>query len=359
MYKDFMKFYATLGPSCQKIETLRAMRRVGMTGIRYNLAHGAFSDVVPLLKQLSDEAKEKGASFDILLDLEGAKLRIGRLAALVALTEGDTVSLSPADIPLPDAVQQVLRAGDHLNFDDKKILLEVTDVLDAGHATAQVLRGGLLESGKTVKLEGRDIALPILTDRDRQHLEEARECGITEVMVPFVECAEDVLEVRKVLDTLGLSHVKIHAKIENKNGVANIDAIIPVADMVVIARGDLGNDVDLWDLPKLQKQMSQACGEADKPFLVVTQMLDSMIRNAVPTRAEVSDVYNATLDGASALMLTGETAVGKYPVEAMRYLVNTAKTVNSAKTNNTTKNSEDRETINTAKRATAQTKEDK
>jgi len=165
--------------------------------------------------------------------------------------------------------------------------------------------------------------MPTLTESDLKNIGLASQYGVTGVMQPFVRGKHDLVTLREALVAAGAEQVEIFAKIENLQGVAALDELLPYCDHVVIARGDLGNAMPLWELPRVQKEISEKCRKAGKPFMVVTQMLDSMHERAVPTRAEVSDIYNAVLDGAASVMLTGETAAGKYPVEAMEYLVRT------------------------------------
>jgi len=164
----------------------------------------------------------------------------------------------------------------------------------------------------------------VLTEHDLNNVRRAKEYGVTGLMQPFVRSGAELRKVRQALRANGADHVKIFAKIENMQGVDNLDDILPEADVVIIARGDLGNDMELWQLPAVQKKIAAACVRAGKPFIVVTQMLASMEHSPVPTRAEVSDIFNAVLDGCTGVMVTGETAVGAYPVEAVRYLTNTA-----------------------------------
>ena len=165
-----------------------------------------------------------------------------------------------------------------------------------------------------------------MTEADLQNLQLAEACGVTGVMLPFVRGAEDIRTLRRALEQAGAGQIRILAKIANLAGVRTLPEFLPLVDEVVIARRDLGNAMPLWELPRCQKQLSAVCRSAGVPFMVVTQMLDSMCSRAVPTRAEVSDIYNAVADGASSVMLTGETAAGQYPVEAMEYLVRTART---------------------------------
>jgi len=189
-----------------------------------------------------------------------------------------------------------------------------------------VVRGGTLQSRKSLAAPGLTVASPTLTEEDLQNLQLAGASGVTGVMLPFVRGAEDIRTLRRALEQAGAGQIRIFAKIESLAGVQALPEFLPLVDEVVIARGDLGNAMPLWELPRCQKQLSAVCRSAGVPFMVVTQMLDSMCSRAVPTRAEVSDIYNAVADGASSVMLTGETAAGQYPVEAMEYLVRTART---------------------------------
>ena len=227
-------------------------------------------------------------------------------------------------IPLPRAVLPHLLPGQEVLLDDGKLLLRVTELFSGG-ALARVERGGVLRSRKSAALPGVDIHLPAMTDSDLANLRAAGAYGVTGVMQPFVRSRADLEEVRGVLDAAGGQAIRLFAKIENLDGVEKLGELLPAAGEIVIARGDLGNAVPLWKLPALQKRIAAVCREAGKPFMVVTQMLASMEQNPVPTRAEVTDVFNAVLDGASSVMLTGETAAGNYPVEAMEYLVRTVR----------------------------------
>ena len=218
-----------------------------------------------------------------------------------------------------------VQPGQTLLLDDGKLLARV-DTAEPEALVCTVVRGGVLQSRKSLAAPGADIQMPTLTAEDKENLAIAANCGVTGVMLPFVRGAEDIRSLRQALAEAGAPQLKILAKIENLAGVQALPEFLPLVDEVVIARGDLGNAMPLWELPRCQKQLSAACRAAGVPFMVVTQMLDSMHTRAVPTRAEVSDIYNAVLDGASSLMLTGETAAGQYPVQAMEYLVRTART---------------------------------
>ena len=208
-------------------------------------------------------------------------------------------------------------------MDDGKLLLEVLDCKTRS-SRARVLRGGCLTSRKSLSLPGCSLHPPTLTQMDLQNLSLAVSYGVTGVMQPFVRDKNDLETVRSTLDRFGGKDIRLFAKIENQEGVRNLDELIPACDEIVIARGDLGNAMPLWELPRVQKEISRKCRVAGRDFMVVTQMLYTMEHAAVPTRAEVSDIFNAVCDGAASVMVTGETAVGDYPVEAIRYLFKTA-----------------------------------
>ncbi len=210
-----------------------------------------------------------------------------------------------------------------LLLDDGKIEGEILEC-GKGQLLVKILRGGILKPRKSIAVPGKNMDTPTLTVQDMENLKIARQYGVTGVMLPFVRSGEDLRCLRQVLEKNHGEDIKIFAKIENMQGVEGLESFISLADEIVIARGDLGNAMALWELPAVQKQIGEKCRRAGKPFMVVTQMLDSMEHRPVPTRAEVSDIYNAVLDGASSLMLTGETAMGEFPAEAMFYLVKTA-----------------------------------
>ena len=239
----------------------------------------------------------------------------------------------PARIELPDITIPYLIPGQEILLDDGKIHLKVVEnpenrKMGSGEKRryfAKVLWGGLLKSRKSAAFPGAKINSPTLTKADLENIRLAKEMGVTGVMQPFVRGREDLECVKNALKEAGAEDVKLFAKIENLDGVRKLEELIPEADEIVIARGDLGNAVHLWDLPSVQREISQKCLVTGKPFMVVTQMLASMERNPVPTRAEVNDIFHAVLDGASSVMVTGETAAGDYPVEVIRYLVNTVR----------------------------------
>ena len=309
-----VEIYGTLGPACASADTLAAMLREGMTGVRLNLSHVTLPEAAPMVEALQEAGRRCGLTPKLLIDMQGPELRIRALPAPIELREGERV---PLDF-VPAPIREEIAAGQELLLDDGRLLMRALD-----GERAEVLRGGVLASRKSIALPGTELRLPPLTESDRRNLALARAYGVTGVMQPFVRCRADLDALRQALEEAGGEAIRIFAKIENREGAARLGELLPAADEIVIARGDLGNSGPLWELPALQKKIAAACRGAKKPFMVVTQMLASMERSPVPTRAEVSDIFNAVLDGAASVMVTGETAVGAYPVETIRFLSRT------------------------------------
>ena len=315
------QIYGTIGPACADVKTLEAMFRAGMTGIRLNLSHVTLAQAADQVDALHKAAQRCGKQAELLIDMQGPELRVGVLAEPMTLHEGERVELGGKGIPLPEIAISALLAGQEVLLDDGKLLLRVTEQTESG-AVAEVLRGGVLRGRKSLALPGADLDPPTMTASDVENIRVAASCGVTGVMQPFVRSRRDLETVRRALDENGGANIRLFAKIENQMGLERLPEFLETADEIVIARGDLGNAIPLWELPA-QKRIEAQCRKAGKPFMVVTQMLASMEQNPVPTRAEVSDIFNAVADGAAAVMVTGETAVGKWPVEVIRYLSNT------------------------------------
>ena len=328
--------FGTFGPACGSEEILEKMIKAGMTGMRLNLSHTTLPESADYIRNYQKAAEICGVRPQILIDMKGPELRVGTLETPLKLEEGmlelflsiqeeyEVMTELSMKIPVPKEVLESIVTGDQLLMDDGKILLEVGCKNETNMVRVKVLRGGILQSGKSIKVVGKQVPMPPLTQHDIENIKLAALYGVTALMQPFVLCGEDLDYVRAVLNEYGAESVQIYAKIENLVGVENLENIIPKADVIIIARGDLGNDMPLWELPRIQKQIENICKQYNKPYIVVTQMLASMEENPVPTRAEVSDIYHAVYHGAWGVMLTGETAVGKYPVEAIRYMTNTA-----------------------------------
>ena len=319
-----MEFYGTLGAACGTRETLVSLFRAGMTAARLNLSHTRLRDCAELLTAFRAAADEAGVSPRLVIDLRGPELRVGILPEPTPLREGALTELGPSGIPIPREALRAAQIGDRITLDDSALLLEVEEK-DDRRLRCRVLRGGVLQSRKSLAICGRELLSPTLTEEDLEDLRCAGDFGVTDVLLPFVRGAEDLRTLRSALDDAALSHVRVMAKIENLRGMERLDEIIGAADEICVARGDLGSAMPLWELPRAQKEIARRCVKAGRPFCVATQLLWSMQERSVPTRAEVLDIYNAVLDGAAGLMLTGETAVGKHPAEAMTYLVRTAR----------------------------------
>ena len=322
--------YGTLGPACSDPAALRDMFREGMDGLRLNLSHTTLEAAADRIETCRRAARACGVQPQLLIDMQGPELRVGELAAPLPLKTGELIP--PDSIPFPAEVLQALGErpdGQEVLLDDGKILLRTEPAPSGPGPFLRVERGGVLESRKSAALPGVQIHLPAMTAFDRAQLQNARAYGVTAVMQPFVRSREDLIEVRRALDEAGGQEIRLFAKIENQAGLRRLEELIPCCDEIVIARGDLGNAMPLWELPAAQKRIAAACRRAGRDFMVVTQMLDSMTHRQVPTRAEVSDIFNAVLDGAASVMVTGETAAGEYPVQVIRYLTRTVREAES------------------------------
>lgn len=344
--------FGTLGPSCRDEQVLSSMFAEGMTGIRINLSHVMLKDCLEDLDKVKRAAAKSGIVPKILIDMQGPELRIGKLDVPISLNEGDELvfeatvpdktdtypgktdahpgkaNTQPSDntIILDKRILEALEVTDEILLDDGKIAATIIEA-ESSSAKARITRGGILNGKKSIAIVAKSVDMPALTDSDIENIKLACKSGIYGVMQPFVRSADDLKMLRSVLDDNGGKDIKIYAKIENTRGVDNLETFFEVADEIIIARGDLGNAVPLWTLPGVQKDIAARCSRAHKPFMVVTQMLSSMEHSKVPTRAEVSDIYNAVLDGAASVMVTGETAVGEYPTDVIRYM---RKTVEAA-----------------------------
>ena len=314
------KLYGTLGPACADTQTLRAMFREGMAGVRLNLSHGTLKESEAWVESMFAAAQAEGVVPDLLIDLQGPELRIGKLDFPVVLKDSEVFSLDTR-FSVPECVVPNLIDGDELLLDDGAILLRIED---ARHAICRVIRGGMLGSRKSLAVVGRELPAPALTELDIENLRLAKDYGVTGIMQPFVRGKEDLQAVRRAMTETGTESLKVFAKIENQTGLHKLDEIIPLTDVVICARGDLGQAMPLWELPRAQALIVEKCRAAGREFMLSTQMLHSMHHSAVPTRAEVTDVYQAAKSGAAYLLLTGETAVGEYPVEAMRFFAKLA-----------------------------------
>lgn len=323
-----IRYYGTLGPACREKEQMRQLFKAGMTGVRLNLSHTNLEQCKEMLEDYFEAAQGICDNPELVIDLRGPELRIGELTEGIVCEEGIEIHFSQSEemgcVSVPKEVFPYLLTGQQVLLDDGKILVEVCKEQE-NKVYAKVLRGGLLSSGKSISLIGCTIKMPTLTKQDVENLSVAKKYGVTGVMLPFVRDVQDLENLRSALKDANAEDIRIFAKIENKEGIEKLEELIPACDEIVIARGDLGNSGPLWELPVLQEIIATACRKYRRDFMVVTQMLASMEHSMVPTRAEVSDIFRAISQGAASVMVTSETAVGEYPVEAMKYLVKTAK----------------------------------
>ena len=326
------KIICTLGPSTDDEEVIRALIAAGMNAARFNFSHGTHESHRTRLLALRRVRDEMGAPVATILDTKGPEIRIKTFAqGAVTLERGQSFTLDTQDIPGDVHGVSVTYANLHnevspgcrILVDDGLIELVVQEIAGS-EIRCLVENGGALSSNKSINIPGVHILLPSLTEKDREDLRFAAENDFDFIAASFVRKASDVEDIRACLHEWGGDNIRIISKIENREGVENLDAIIAASDGIMVARGDLGVEIPAHEVPILQKKMIKATIRAGKPVITATQMLDSMIRNPRPTRAEVSDVANAVFDGTSCVMLSGETASGKYPVEALETMVRTA-----------------------------------
>lgn len=329
------KIVATIGPACNSPEMLKAMIEAGMNVARLNLSHGTHTDHSKQILTLRTAARELGRNIAIMIDTRGIEIRTRLLKdGVVTLVPGELFSLHTEDVPgdingvsiTYQKLFEEVRKGIPILLDDGAIELEVETVKD-GVIICRIIHGGLLGNSKSVNLPETQLAMSAVSPENRddivKELSFAAENDVDYIAASFVQSADDIYKMREILigkDAL----IPIIAKIENKAGVANMEEIVDAADGIMVARGDLGVELPLADVPATQKQLIRTTVSNGKPVITATQMLASMEHNPKPTRAEASDVANAILDGTSAVMLSGETAVGEYPLEALTTLATIA-----------------------------------
>ncbi|HEY9388830.1 MAG TPA: pyruvate kinase [Mycobacteriales bacterium] len=330
------KIVCTIGPATATPERIGALVRAGMDVARLNFSHGTHADHAEAYRMVRAVAEETGHAVGVLADLQGPKIRLGRFAGgsadwlvgqpVVVTTEpvlgsADRVCTTYRELPAD------VGPGDRLLVDDGRLVLEVREVR-GGDVCCVVREGGRVSDHKGLSLPGVRLSVPVLSDKDEEDLRFALSTGVDLVALSFVRSAGDVEPAHRVMDSVG-RRVPLIAKVERPEAVDELDEIIETFDGLMIARGDLGVEMPLEQVPIVQKRAVALCREMAKPCIVATQMLDSMIENARPTRAEASDVANAVLDGADAVMLSGETSVGRHPVEAVQTMVRIVETVDA------------------------------
>ncbi len=319
------KIVATIGPASSSPAALAALIAAGMDGARLNMSHGSHDDHRTVAQRVREAEADSGRPIALIADLQGPKLRVGDLAEPIMLERDASVVIAGEDaahdddIPVsPSVLGSVLRVGNEVLIDDGHIKLRV-DAVERGRARCTVMIAGLVSSHKGVNLPGVPLPIPSITRKDLDDLEFALELGVDFVALSFVRSASDVRALRTLIEARD-STARVIAKIEKAEAIAALDEILAESDAVMVARGDLGVEIGTADVPLLQKRIIIRALERGRPVITATQMLESMIHQTEPTRAEASDVANAILDGTSAIMLSGETAVGEYPVEAIEVM---------------------------------------
>jgi pyruvate kinase len=324
--KKQTKIVATLGPSINSKAILEEMMIAGVNVFRINFSHAEYDDVLKTVKIIRELSDTKGYHIGILGDLQGPKLRVGKMNEGVHLSVGDEFTFTTEQC---EGTQQKafmtyqnfpkdVKAGEQVLVDDGKLLFEVLTTDQSKNVVTKVLRGGALKSKKGVNLPNTNISLPALTEKDKKDADFCCKIEVDWIALSFVRNAEDINELRALIEKSSEHQIPIIAKIEKPEALRNIDKIIKCSNGVMVARGDLGVEIPMQKVPLIQKKIVRKAKEAAIPVIIATQMMESMINHEVPTRAEINDVANSVMDGADAVMLSGETSVGLFPVEVIK-----------------------------------------
>ena len=318
---------ATLGPATSKKEVIKAMMEEGVNVFRVNFSHADYDDVKERIAMIRELNEKHGFNVAILGDLQGPKLRVGVMAEDVVVKAGDEITFSTKK-EFKGTAKRVymnyksfpkdVNPGEHILLDDGKLMFEVLKTDEKTEVLTKVIQGGPLKSKKGVNLPNTNISLPALTEKDVKDAIFACEMGVDWMALSFVRHAEDLIELQELIKKHSEHKIPIIAKIEKPEGVENIDKIVAYCDGLMVARGDLGVEVPAQEVPLIQKQLVLRAKRARIPVIIATQMMETMISSLTPTRAEVNDVANSVMDGADAVMLSGETSVGSYPVEVIQ-----------------------------------------
>ena len=326
------KIVATIGPASSSPEVLRRMLLAGMNVARLNFSHGSYENHGKMIKLLRDISSELELPLTLLQDLQGPKIRVGQLPDTgMILTEGSSITLVPlayytgqpstVGIDYPYVAEEAI-AGTQVLLDDGLLELRVRKI-EGTAVECEVVTGGLLKSHKGVNLPSLNLRLPSMTEKDKKDLDFGISQGVDIISLSFVRKADDIRLLKELLVEKG-ADIPVLAKIEKPQAVANLEEIIDECDAIMVARGDLGVEMRPEKVPLIQKQIIKLCNQKGIPVITATQMLDSMIHNPRPTRAEASDVANAIIDGTDAVMLSGESAVGEYPIQSVKMLASIA-----------------------------------
>ncbi len=332
------KIVATLGPATSTPERIRELLSAGVDVVRLNFSHGTPQEHARMAQMVREMTQEMGKTVAIMQDLQGPKIRVGEFPnGTVFIPAGTTVSLTTRAVPgsadviplLYPSLSQDVKPGDRILLDDGNLEL-VVEICGEDTVQCRVIRGGPLSSHKGVNFPDTRLRLPSLTEKDIADLQFGLGMGVDYVALSFVRRAEDLLHVRRILRSLGALEVRLIAKLERAEAIENLDEIVEAADGVMVARGDLGVELDPERIPILQKVIIRKANQVGIPVITATQMLESMVHHPRPTRAETSDVANAILDGTDAVMLSAETATGNYPVEAVQMMDRIARAVEAS-----------------------------
>jgi len=320
------KIVATLGPATSSKEVLYKLAKEGVNVFRINFSHADYDDVKIRIQQIREINKESEFNIAILGDLQGPKLRVGVMEEDVILEDGDTfkftteqcVGTKEKAFMTYQRFPKDVKVGEHILVDDGKLMFEVISSDKETEVVVKVIVGGALKSKKGVNLPNTAISLPALTEKDMADAVFALEQKVDWIALSFVRTPEDLRMLRDLIDQHSDYRVPVIAKIEKPEAVENIDSLIPYCDGLMVARGDLGVEIPMQEVPLIQKMLVNKAKKARIPVIIATQMMETMIENSVPTRAEVNDVANSIMDGADALMLSGETSVGKNPIRVIQ-----------------------------------------
>jgi len=334
------KIVATLGPATSTKKVLKGMLDEGVNVFRINFSHADYSDVKERIQMIRELNEEYGYTAAILADLQGPKLRVGVMKEEVVVNPGDEIIFATGErfegtkervYMTYDRFPQDAKPGERILLDDGKLLFEVISTDKKKEVKAKVIQGGPLKSKKGVNLPNTDISQPALTEKDIEDAIFAISLDVDWMALSFVRHAEDLMQLRDLIAKHSDHKIPIIAKIEKPEAVENIDKIVAHCDGLMVARGDLGVEVPAEEVPLIQKQLVLRAKKARIPVIIATQMMETMIDSLTPTRAEVNDVANSVMDGADAVMLSGETSVGQYPVEVIRQMANILKSVENSK----------------------------
>ncbi len=333
------KIVATLGPATSKKEVLREMIEAGVDVFRINFSHAKYEDVAERIQMIRELNDEIGGSITILADLQGPKLRVGVMAGEVFVAPGDEITFMTGK-PFEGNAEKVymnystfpqdVKPGERILLDDGKLIFEVVSTDGKSAVKAKVIQGGPLKSKKGVNLPNTNISLPALTEKDIKDAEFAVSQKVDWIALSFVRFSQDLIDLQNVISQHSEHKIPIIAKIEKPEAVENIDKIVAYCDGLMVARGDLGVEVPAQEVPLIQKQLVLRAKRARIPVIIATQMMETMITSLTPTRAEVNDVANSVMDGADAVMLSGETSVGNYPVQVIQKMTSILQSVENS-----------------------------